>query len=258
MKRNPNPLALKLDGNSLEVLAAVTICGSSHNDFRSSSISFSGQLMQSFIESIGVNMILNRTDDISRFVIKWDECKSLQTFVKDFKIPFLFALNMPVPKLLASIRSVNVGSSRRTADKSQINIVFDIDPSRKFVGVAECKNWTQKIKFSDLTSIIEKAINTKNCKINLIFCNTVIEPEKSTKVSLLKRFEDFCETRNVHVYRFERKENLNYKIVPFSNCSAQTKIKMAVVIFELSEFNQITKKRGQQSFGIKRNVKSKK
>lgn len=254
-KNISNPNALKSDGNSLEVLAAVTSCASSHHEFGKCLIDFTGQHVHSFIKNIAFNMILKR--GIDKININWQngECSaSARSFLDGFQVPFLFPLNCQVPKFLQKLTNegiINVGECKRTADKTEIDILFEVieqahSDTRKrkitgktsYCGVAEFKNWNSPVKYGDLKLIIDKALKQTNCVFNLIFCDEVIQPEETSKQSAVKSFVDFCKKRNIHVFRFKKINIDDYEIVPYIDTfiSKDINVKMVTFIYDLNDF----------------------
>ena len=264
-----NSEALKLDGNKLEVLAAVSIIDASHRKNGSLTASLSGQNGLDFIENILGNIIRSRnylrsTEILLEFpVISKKSSFPLDTFLENCKIPFLYPANLEVPKLLENLTKdgiVKVGYCERTKDKTKIDFKFAFDfldfpiPSlpkkskseklsesekrrkiEKFYVVAECKNWASTIQSKDLISILEKSYTQEQSFLSLLFCNNL-------QTNLDQEFHKFCSEHDINVYKIvlRSKENqFTFSIEPVYVCDISDLPQLICIIFETKVINDI-------------------
>lgn len=207
LSSNTNPLAIKLDGNRLETLASVSLIDSSHHSLGSMHSTLSGQNGKIFIHNLLNNLISSREAG-SRRNKKCEMIISsnlLENFLASIEVPFLYAANCTVPELLQKLTrsncGINVGECKRTADKDKIDFKLDLfktDKGKRFA-VGECKNWALPVPVPKIIEAIQKAWNTKDCILNLIFCTEMNDFETSRS--------KLHEMANVSIYMTVKHEN---------------------------------------------------
>ena len=259
-----NPVALKLDGNKFEVLAAVSIIDGSHRQHGSLTASLSGQSGLNFIKKILGNIIetqnYQRDAEISlEFPSSVENSFSLDIFLENCKIPFLYPANLEVPQFLQRLTNegtVKVGYCERTKDLSKIDFKFSFEylnslgPSpakkiktsqhlearlkiEKYFAVAECKNWAKSLKSNELIKILTKSYAQKESFLSLLFCNEV-------ESNLKQYFNAFCLKNEINVYRIvsvSTKNRFYFRVEPFYECKNLELPEMVCIIFETKVIN---------------------
>ena len=236
-----NPLAIKLDGNELEMIATVTIIESSHHPFGSKTRALEGQPIDVFVKNIANNLI-STTNDFFDFAYPYHDSETgfdLENFLKQFHVPFLYPSNCEIPEVLEKLTSdnvINVGYCGRTADKEKIDFKFSVakEPTDTLACV-ECKNWAQDLPLKDLIDILSKSLDKPECAFNFLFCNSIVDTDEVTKKVIIDRFHGFCKRNKVNVYTFEKCDSLELKVVPFATTLLNTEPLMISFIFELQK-----------------------
>ena len=127
--------------------------------------------------------------------------------------------------IFACYQKIN-GSSGRTLKRSKVESI------RKRSCVLECKNWTTSVLYGDLEEIILKALGEskktpeitgtkrqkkkaveneliKKVALSFIICDKIGKPNPDT----LKQFNKFCQENNVNVFKLERNDPNDSRIV---------------------------------------------
>lgn len=159
--KSPNPKALSLDGNYLEIVASCCIIDSSHsgyirNNYKQTSLS--GQNGVAFFENLIGNLIKNSS--IQRQFININICPVAKNFLNQIKVPFLGPYNMKLPTVLP------LGKFNRTENLKKIDAIFEIeqivsvDECKTFFSTVECKNWITKLNSPGIAKILKKSFDT--------------------------------------------------------------------------------------------------
>ena len=234
-----NPLAIKLDGNELEMIATVTIIESSHHLFGSKNRTLEGQPIDVFVKNIANNLI-STTNDFFDFTYPDPKTEfDLENFLKKFHVPFLYPSNCEIPEVLEKLTSDNVikvGYCGRTADREKIDFKFSVSKApTNSLACVECKNWAQDLPLKDLIDILSKSLDKSDCAFNFLFCNSIVDTDEITKKVIVSRFYGFCKSNKVNVYTFEKCDSLKLKVVPFANTFVNIEPLMISFIFELEK-----------------------
>ena len=229
-----NPLSLKRDGNSFEVYATLSMIDASHRRNGESKATLQGQNGLDFIKNIIGNLILSKKYRIQTGIsltypsetndeksIKSEDLVkafSIERFLEDCHIPFLYPANLGVPEFLKKLTKngiTYVDSCSRTKDRDQIDFRFNFQfldnrPNQKgqketFLAAAECKNWAVKISTTQFLSIIKKAFKINGCFLSLVFCNSLIGDLDSA-------FYDYCLKESISVYKVKLVNGTSYEI----------------------------------------------
>ena len=241
-----NVNAIKLNGNELEVLAAVTLLESSHHQHGLKNCSFRGQNIKSFICNIACNLLKKWEPNVTIDLHSIDEGAlfNLQDFLSNHIVPYLYPANCQVPDILEKLTDesqIYVGHCKRNSDNDKVDFSFSLsrlnsDSQNDCLALIECKNWFNEVSLSNIEEILSKSFYNSRCTINFIFCKHLIDPvDPTTKPFFIKKFETFCQKNKICVYTFQKTGQVSYKAIPFPGTSKITEApEMVSFIFELT------------------------
>lgn len=245
----PNPEAVSRSGNELENFTAYAVIDASHfciND-NGTLFSLAGQDGISFLKNILRNCFygyqFQRNENVFlEFTHRYAESDhfNLEEFLQNITVPFLCPYNMEIPGLLAKLNSTNpldesihVGSYMRTPNSDNIDASFDIyyrNPTAakktkpvvgngnasSFKAVVECKNWSRAIPSETVKTILGYALETENCLVCFIFCESISNPNEVHEPLL-----NLCNEKKIIPYKIgkDKDENLftSFVTIPYFN-----------------------------------------
>ena len=181
-----NPMAVKRDGNRLEVLATLCASHSSHHDPLKIDNSFTGQSGSNFFMNLLTNLKISGPVRSIKFNYTRAELGNFNIrkyLEKEVLIPFLYVSNSDLPRIFHNMmmnsnirkRSINMAKLTRTTDALKIDIQFPFyfRLDKKFNCKIECKNWKKNVLFADLMGIFECAKSRNQCPISITICNGI-------------------------------------------------------------------------------------
>ena len=118
----------------------------------------------------------------------------LEKYFENFKVPFFYTFNTPIPETLLKISSNNpvdekahIGNFIYADDLRKFDAMFEFYelveernkrpnvsvPSsyEKFYGMIECKGWENPVNNSVIMATVQDAFKLDNCKLVLLFCH---------------------------------------------------------------------------------------
>ena len=243
-----NPMAVKRDGNRLEVLATLCASHSSHHDPLKIDNSFNGQSGSKFFMNLLTNLMISGPVRSIKFNYTRAELGNFNIrkyLEKEVLIPFLYVSNSDLPRIFHNMmmnsnirkRSINMAKLTRTTDALKIDIQFPFyfRLDKKFNCKIECKNWKKNVLFADLMGIFECAKSRNQCPISITICNRIGKPKADT----LEKFNDYCGLNRINAYRFKLSlSSSEVLLVPLSRCMFKNPLMIAFVI-ELKVINEI-------------------
>lgn len=210
MSRARNPLALSLDGDSLETVAAISVIHSTHVvPALGANSRFDGRTGIFFMYNLVQNLIEHGRHRIDTGFSLSCECESARLLLENAIIPFLVPYNFksndisPVLSNLITQNAINVGTFTRTANATCIDgeFKFTLSTVSKNATV-DCKNWATVLDSVELTCILVKAVSKDSC-MSLIFCNRTVNNLRP--VSALR---SYCQSRSIKLLRIVRHKEL--------------------------------------------------
>jgi hypothetical protein len=217
----PNPEAIKLPGNYLEVAAAVSIVDSTHHvqdkASRSLVLKLSAKNGLVFMEKLIGN--LNKIRDPFKAIKVTFPAKTfqLEQWLETIRIPFLFGINRNSDDLEKYNKVAKSGISahfyKRTSDDKKMDGTFSFKIGTKDATVVvECKNRKTALDATNLQKIVENVLEVKDFKLILVFCTAVVEfPTSSSD------FAKTSQSQKINIYRVRKVNQDEFDIVPFSD-----------------------------------------
>ena len=239
-----NPMAVKRDGNRLEVLATLCASHSSHHDpLENRKNCFKGQSGSNFLMNLLFNLIISCQTETVSIDLNYTRAElgnfNIQKYLEEeVLIPFLYVSNFELPQVFQNSdildRSIKMGKLTRTTDKSRIDIEFpyyNLNLNQKLSCKIECKNWRNKLPLGNLLEIFKRAEDT-NMPLSITVCNEIVNAQAKTE----KIFSDYCYEHQINAYRFSRLSSSSFYLVPLSNYLSDDPLMIAFVI-ELNIIN---------------------
>ena len=205
-----NPMAVKRDGNRLEVLATLCASHSSHHDpLENRKNCFKGQSGSNFLMNLLFNLIISCQTETVSIDLNYTRAElgnfNIQKYLEEeVLIPFLYVSNFELPQVFQNSdiildRSIKMGKLTRTTGKSRIDIEFPYynHANQKLICKIECKNWKKHLLYGNLLEIFKRA-QGNNMPISITVCDEIGHSRENTK----NEFYDYCCHNRINVYRF--------------------------------------------------------
>ncbi len=251
-----NPESLFLNGNSLEVQAAVAISRASHYQFgdmqaTESSVqdtelgrvfSCTGHDGLTFFQNLVYELLAKSLVGFENLKFSFDP--KLRSFLQGILIPFLYGINHENSLLKkysttgnTRERDLYARQYERTSNAKQIDGKFSARKAgvaREIVVACECKNRKDKVDASLLEDIMVGFIKN-NAKLGIVVCKRSVESPHSTS-----QFAIDCANHSRHIYRLAVKKNkVNFKQF-YRKAVYENEPFMVVIILETSVINEIS------------------